>query len=60
VQLPMEPKEIYGLWETQLFDVPSRSRLYSLAPVGIGTPQVESLSGYITGLRRLMYSQLEI
>jgi hypothetical protein len=46
----MEPKEIFGIWETQAFDVPSRSRLYSLAPVGIGTPHVESLSGYITRL----------
>ena len=46
----MEPKETYGIWETQAFNVPSRSRLYSFAPVGIGTPHVESLSGYITRL----------
>jgi len=46
----MEPKETYGIWETQVFNVPSRSRLYSFAPVGIGTPHVESLSGYITRL----------
>ena len=46
----MEPKETYGVWETQVFELPERSRLYSLSPVGIGTPQVESLSGYIARL----------
>ena len=27
--------------------LPPRSRLYSLAPIGIGTPEVESLTGYV-------------
>jgi hypothetical protein len=40
----------YGLWEAQVIEAPARSRLYSLTPVGIGTPQVESLSGYIARL----------
>src|SRR3712207_6369946 len=30
--------------------IPVRSRLYSLAPIGIGTPHVESLSGYAARL----------
>ena len=30
--------------------LPPRSRLYSLAPIGVGTPRVESLTGYIARL----------
>jgi hypothetical protein len=30
--------------------IPERSRLYSLNPIGTGTPQVESLTGYIARL----------
>ncbi|MGL5796353.1 MAG: TniQ family protein, partial [Waterburya sp.] len=30
--------------------IPSRSRLYSLEPIGIGTPSIESLSSYLTRL----------
>src|SRR2546429_8768443 len=30
--------------------VPSRSRLYSLAPLGAGTPLVESLTSYVNRL----------
>ena len=30
--------------------LPLRSRLYSLAPIGVGTPYVESLTGYIARL----------
>jgi hypothetical protein len=30
--------------------LPPRSRLYSLRPIGIGTPEVESLTGYIARL----------
>jgi AraC-like DNA-binding protein/DNA-binding transcriptional regulator YhcF (GntR family) len=30
--------------------LPPRSRLYSLAPIGIGTPMVESLTSYLTRL----------
>lgn len=32
------------------FDIPPRSRLYSPPPQGLGTPYVESLTGYITRL----------
>ena len=30
--------------------MPPRSRLYSLEPIGIGTPQTESLTSYISRL----------
>ena len=40
----------YGLMETLLVNIPSRSRLYNLEPVGIGTPYVECLSGYTARL----------
>src|ERR1017187_966269 len=43
----MGPKAAYGVWEAKVVELPERSRFYSLSPVGIGTPQVESLSGYI-------------
>lgn len=46
----MGPKAAYGIWEAQVVELPERSRFYSLSPVGIGTPQVESLSGYIARL----------
>ena len=46
----MEPEAAYGVWEVQIVEVPERSRFYSIAPVGVGTPQVESLSGYIARL----------
>ena len=46
----MGPKPAYGLWEALVVELPERSRFYSLGPVGIGTPQVESLSGYIARL----------
>jgi len=31
-------------------EAPPRSRLYSLEPIGIGTPEVESLSSYLNRL----------
>ena len=46
----MGPESAYGVWEAQVVELPERSRFYSLSPVGIGTPQVESLSGYIERL----------
>nr|WP_236116925.1 TniQ family protein [Hassalia byssoidea] len=30
--------------------IPPRSRLYNLEPIGIGTPYVESLTGYVIRL----------
>jgi hypothetical protein len=40
----------YECWDLPLKPPPAGSRLYSLKPEGIGTPFVESLTGYITRL----------
>ncbi len=41
----------YAVWEPEVQPViPERSRLYSLRPIGIGTSQVESLTGYVARL----------
>jgi transcriptional regulator with XRE-family HTH domain/ribosomal protein S27AE len=40
----------YGHWDLTLPICPPRSYLYSLQPIRIGTPQVESLTGYIARL----------
>jgi hypothetical protein len=40
----------YECWNLKPVDIPARSFLYSIPPIGIGTPQVESLSGYIARL----------
>ena len=40
----------YGHWNLTLPICQPRSRLYSLQPIGIGTPQVESLTGYVARL----------
>src|SRR5215472_17613203 len=46
----MRSAPVYGAWEIVL-PVPVRcSYLYSLPPIGIGTPAVESFTGYITRL----------
>jgi len=40
----------YASWDVTVSTLPARSRLYRLEPYGIGTPWVESLTGYITRL----------
>lgn len=40
------------IWDMSVPDIPPRSRLYSLAPLGFNSPLVESLTSYI---RRLAY-----
>ncbi|GEM_PF-5397605 len=42
--------ETYESWDLKKLAIPSRSRLYQLEPIGIGTPYVESLTGYISRL----------
>jgi len=42
--------ERYEEWDVSIPPLPSRSRLYRLEPIGIGTPYVESLTGYIARL----------
>ncbi len=39
--------ETYESWDLKKVSIPSRSHLYQLEPVGIRTPMVESLTGYI-------------
>ena len=41
---------VYDLWNLALPTLPPRSRLYSLAPMGIGSSQVESLTSYVMRL----------
>lgn len=40
----------FDSWDCKLPPLPTRSRLYSLEPIGIGTSFVESLSGYVARL----------
>lgn len=40
----------YNSWDLTLPKLPDQSRLYSLEPIGIGTPYVESLTSYIIRL----------
>jgi hypothetical protein len=40
----------YEPWELSSPVLPSATRLYSLSPIGVGTPMVESLTGYIARL----------
>ena len=41
---------IYGSWNITQPPIPTRSRLFQLEPIGIGTPYVESLTSYLTRL----------
>ena len=41
---------LFESWDCRPATVPPRSRLYSLKPIGIGTPFVESLTGYVSRL----------
>ena len=40
----------YETWENNVPLLPSVTRLYHLPPIGVGTPMVESLTGYIVRL----------
>ena len=46
--MPLPP--LFESWDCRPATVPPRSRLYSLTPVGISTPFVESLTGYVSRL----------
>jgi len=47
----MASDALYSVWDPEVHQtIPERSRLYSLSPIGTGTPQVESLTGYIARL----------
>lgn len=40
----------FDSWDLTPVPIPARSRLYSLQPIGVGTPLVESLTGYLIRL----------
>lgn len=44
---------VYDFWDVTPLALPPRSRLFHLAPIGIGTPAVESLTGYVARLAEL-------
>lgn len=48
--LSMRMHPLFDSWDCTLPPLPKRSRLYALKPLGIGTPLVESLSGYVARL----------
>lgn len=48
--LLMRTQPGYSSWDCSPAILPPRSRLYPLTPIGIGTPFVESLSGYVARL----------
>lgn len=45
-----KPPELCETWDLMLSTHPSHSRLYALEPLGVGTPQVESLTSYMARL----------
>src|SRR6266516_263355 len=44
----MHNDTVYGGWESSHTGLTSRSYLYALPPIGVGTAAVESLTGYIS------------
>jgi hypothetical protein len=44
---------IYGHGEFMLPQVPVRSDLYQIRPIGVGTPEAECLTSYLAGSRML-------
>ena len=50
VQLGADEPVVCAEWDLARPAIPSRSRLYSLEPIGIGTPWTESLTSYVSRL----------
>lgn len=48
--MPDKAPTAYERWDTTPPVLPPRSRLYPLEPIGVGTPMVESLTGYVARL----------
>jgi hypothetical protein len=42
--------KVCEMWDVTPPELPPRSRLYHLPPIGVGTPYVESLTGYVARL----------
>lgn len=47
--------ENYEIWDLKMPEISSRAAFYNLAPIGIGTAEVESLAGYISRLAQEHY-----
>jgi hypothetical protein len=54
-----EDLPLYGSWDLGQFRLPRRSRLYALDPIGLGTPNVESLLSYVSRLAAAHQVKLE-
>src|SRR5258708_30853921 len=50
VRMPDKAPTAYERWDITPPALPPRSRLYPLEPIGLGTPLVESLTGYVARL----------
>lgn len=50
MKIVTENNRDYEIWNLEIPSISPRTILYDLPPVGIGTPEVESLSGYISRL----------
>ena len=48
--MPANGQAVCELWDLTRPVLPPRSRLYHLEPIGLGTPAVESLTGYLARL----------
>ncbi|MEL4897799.1 TniQ family protein [Crocosphaera sp. Alani8] len=51
--MSVENLTVYEPWDLKKPKIPLRSRLFSLKPIGIGTPLVESLTSYLIRLSEL-------
>ncbi|MGK7939447.1 MAG: hypothetical protein AB4062_04700 [Crocosphaera sp.] len=51
---------VYERWDLKKTEIPLRSRLFSLKPIGIGTPYCESLSSYLIRLSELHCLSLSV
>lgn len=56
----VEAVEAYQVWPTALPAVPPRSELYCLAPIGIGSAQVEGLASYLMRLAEAHHVELGV
>ena len=46
----MPPPPVFDTWDLKPPNLPPRSRLFALEPIGVGTSFVESLTGYVSRL----------
>ncbi|MBD2461658.1 TniQ family protein [Oscillatoria sp. FACHB-1407] len=53
--MTVDSRIIYGSWNLEEPTTPTRSRLFCLEPIGLGTAYVESLTGYVARLSETHY-----